>query len=138
MIFGSGTLSGNFTFTSDASNKFQVKKLTADITANNSDITDLKFTNLKVGSLYRITYNTLSVASSGNVTLDVVNNSVTILRIVNANTSTTYWTRVLIFQATAADLIFTFTESATATLLGNDDTLETFAVLEELNNTMAA
>jgi hypothetical protein len=119
--------------------RWDTRQLTADITSDSSDITDLKFSNLKIGKTYRITYNAYAalVTTDAVITTDVQNNGVTVLHIrLNGDTGssqTVTSNASNIFVAAATTLVFSVAGIVTAVLRGNSDFVETYAVLEELN-----
>lgn len=128
---------------SSTNNLYQIKTLSADVTSTTADIASLKFNNLTIGKIYR-----LSVQAFINVQgsthrgiLQILNNSVTVGYITFAAPAYTgtgpiaCYGNSFIFEAAATTVVFSFTDTGgNASLLGNNTTAETYATLEELNN----
>lgn len=127
---GSGTLAWG-------SALYQIKYLTADISATNTDVSDLKFNNLVVGRVYRITAQwAFNIATSGSRSVDIsyLNNSVKVAewKVVNpSGTDPVFGGTGAVFVAAATTLVCSVTVSS-ADLLGDGTKAESWAQIEEL------
>lgn len=121
---------------------WQAKTLSADVGAS-ATVTDLGFANLEVGKSYRITFQaSMDINASDHGRLSAVHNSVT-LGLVEFDGDTAISTNNYcagsssVFTATATTLTFDWVRVAASTLLlGNATREETFAVLEELPDSL--
>ncbi len=120
-------------------NKYQVNYLSSNITADNSDISDLKFENLTVGKHYRVTGQATFTASSEYGELTANHDGAVLFRIASPVTNVTPVNRSSagssrIFMATTSTVTFAFDENAATNLIGDGTSNNTFVMLEELNN----
>jgi len=116
-------------------NVFEQKFLTSDISSS-STATDLTFSNLVVGRVYRVDLQANINASGGNTGyIDITHNSAIIGKVRQdaGSTSVAAGTSVT-FTAAATTLTFDVGSNG-STILGNSAGDETFAILTELNNT---
>ena len=123
--------------------KYQINVLSSTISATNSDIAALKFENLTIGQIYRVTFQGALQLSGTSTTetadITIKNNSVTIARHYfridsNPSRSISIAATQVIFEAAATSVVFGFTETGTTELLGTGATSETFSMLEELDD----
>jgi len=121
-------------------NKWEKHTLTTDLTASDSDNSDLRFNNLTIGKMYRVSlqgdlrYTETSGQDAASIA--VTNNSVEIVK-VNHLTLGSFSDYAVkgstgIFSAAATTVIFNCTITNTAEIKGTQDA--TWAILEELNN----
>lgn len=129
-IAGGATISGV--------NKVQIKTLAADQSTDGT-MTDLTFNNLVIGKYYRASIQTLfSTISGDNVISQIIHDGV--VRAQNESGAGTSTTNVemlasVIFQATATSVTFdAVSVSAGSLIRGNGDMIETWSMIEELNN----
>lgn len=122
-------------------NKYQIKYLSADVTADNSDITSLKFSNLTIGKRYRVSLRALCLAVNDSTCSVYVDHNGSVLTSAvqyQGSGGTDDWYPSLfaqtIFTAAATTVTFRFDEATDNTLYGNGTAGQTYTMLEELNN----
>jgi hypothetical protein len=133
-------------------NRWEVNVLTSNITADDSVIADLTFSNLVVGKIYRATLsarcnhnNVPDTQTTIDVTID--HNSVQLcfasfaldqVSVGAADNKTNMLNPSIIFEAAATTVTFGATvrngSSGTASIVGNSASSGTYSMLEELNN----
>jgi len=116
----------------------QIRTLSADVTSNQADIPSLRYANLEVGKLYRVTIHHRALDGGNSLQLEAVHDGTAILGTQTNTDPTSSSDRSdigtdVVFTATATALTFDYTEfDAGAVLEGNGTTRETFVMLEEL------
>lgn len=122
--------------------KCQTKYLSANVTSNGSDITDLKFNNLNIGKKYRVYYHaSLSANSDPVITTSAVHDGTKYARTFCGNSvglSQCLSTSVGLFTASASTLTFETTSfgGTSPTLFGSGDTVGTYVTLCQLPDTV--
>lgn len=113
--------------------RYQIKKLTSDLTSDTNPVTDLTLSNLEVGKTYRLTMAPQLLSTTGEGTLTAIHNGSNLIKAnINGTSIRVNLTRTIDFLAAATTVTFNFDENTVATLEGNDDTLETYVMIEEL------
>ena len=148
-----GVDSNTAEITSLSTIKRQMKTLSTDITSNNSNVSDLGFSNLVVGNVYQINYSLVlrATGSEGSLRVIVTNgatNIIGIMRIDNNPSGTIYSGGANYgIQATLSIPPFVATDSnitastslfvSGAVLVGDGSNAESHAVIYELPTTLA-
>jgi len=129
---------GSVQVASPVTTKYQIKKLTADITVDNTVATDLSFTLVK-GKTYRITANiTGFVSNAGTYAEVLIKDGATQFGTVTVTDSdTTFFlgynlSKVHIRTMTDGALTFTLIKDSAGALSGDNTTKETHVIVEEL------
>lgn len=122
-------------------NKWQVKKLTADLfTGDTGTVSDLGFSGLIVGKYYKLSTQSWLIDVNGtDAELAYSHDSSNILvnRLASNNTTIDHESisgSSIVFKATATTIVATCTIGTGSTIRGNNTLAETWAMLEELNN----
>jgi len=124
-------------------NKWQRKKLTADVTTTTATVSDLTISNLTVGNTYRVSAQAFIDATGTTATeafsFTCDHNSSQLMAIGHRNDAQTDASRQLagnstIFVASATTVTFGMTLTGTGALRGNNTYEETWAMIEELDN----
>jgi hypothetical protein len=125
-------------------NRWQQKFLAANKTTDQSPLTDLTFSNLTIGNVYRATFNGYGVitgtSSLEGLDVNITHNGSTIgfwgvrSDAGVADTKGSSHSLSVIFTATATSLTFILDVNGTVSLIGNGAASATNAILEELNN----
>jgi hypothetical protein len=120
-------------------NKYQKKKLTADVTSDNTDIADLRFENLTIGKVYKVTalprIQTNGSGHNVNFNIEHDGSEVATATVINDTNGNHTFDIAAIITATASTVTFSCDSVATGDAIqGNDTFSETFVMIEELNN----
>jgi len=122
-------------------NKWQTKELTSDVTASSGTLTDLTFSGLSIGKIYKVSLQASFAdgTSGGQVFIDIMNDGVIQGRaLYNSNSSDeaglVQFSIVVIFEATASTATFDYSNAASTIIRGNNTKAETYARIEELDN----
>lgn len=124
--------------------KWQLKRLTANVTTTTASIADWALSNLTIGKTYRVTINArVNVDQANNSQIALINNAVTLLNLecdgdAAAAGYISQFSGQTMFVAAASTATFSWTRGATSILQGNNTFAQSFILVEQVPNTMVA